>query len=56
MAKRVFNIETWSKIGKPDIGSTMFYINKETGKKVWGTVVESNFGHQNGIELKIKKR
>lgn len=54
MAKRVFDSTTWIKIGQPDIGSRMFYINRKTGKKVWGVVTEINYGHKKGIELKIK--
>jgi len=54
MAVRIFDSETWSKIGQPDLGSKMFYINKSTNKKVWGSVTEVNFGHKKGIKLKIK--
>lgn len=54
MAVRIFNTETWHKIGRPDLGSKMFYINGETGKKVWGSVTEINYGHKKGIRLKIK--
>lgn len=54
MAIRVFNSETWRKIGQPDVGSKMFYINQKTGKKVYGTVVMVNFGHKKGVQLKIK--
>lgn len=55
MARRIFDNETWIKIGQPDLSSKMFYINKKTGKKVWGTVVMVNFGHKKGIEFQIKK-
>ena len=54
MAKRIFDNATWIKIGQPDLGSKMFYINQRTGKKVWGQVVEVNYGHKRAIELKIK--
>jgi len=54
MAVRIFDSKTWRKIGQPDLGSKMFYINGETGKKVWGRVTEVNFGHKKGVKLKIK--
>jgi hypothetical protein len=54
MAVRIFNAETWRKIGQPDLGSKMFYINGVTGKKVWGSVTEVDFGHKKGVKLKIK--
>ncbi len=53
MAVRIFNAETWNKIGQPDIGSKMFYVNKSTGKKVWGIVTELQFTNK-GVKLKIK--
>lgn len=53
MKKKVFDVETWRKIGRPDIGSKMFYING-FGKKVYGTVVEINYNHKHGVELIIK--
>ena len=31
-----------------------YYINGKTGKKVWGTVTEINYGHKKGVQLKIK--
>ena len=55
MPIRIFDAETWRKIGQPDLGSKMFYIDGKTKKKVWGHVIMSNFGHKKGIELKIKK-
>jgi ribosomal protein L35AE/L33A len=55
MAVRIFDSETWRKIGQPDLGSKMFYIDKSTGKKVWGSVTEVQFGHKKGVKLKIKK-
>lgn len=54
MARRIFNSETWQKIGSPDLGSTMFYINQITKKKVYGTVTKVDYGHKKGIELIIK--
>jgi len=54
MAVRIFDSETWRKIGQPDLGSKMFYINKSTGKRVWGKVESVQFGHKKGIKLKIK--
>jgi len=54
MAKRVFNSETYEKIGSPTLGAKMFYINGKTKNKVWGKVVEINYGHKRGVELKIK--
>ena len=56
MAKRIFDTKTWMKIGQPGIGSKMFYINKQTGKKVWGFVSEINYGHKRGVEIKIKTK
>ncbi len=53
MAKRIFDSETWRKIGQPDLGSKMYFI--ENGKKVWGEVISVNYGHKKGIELKIKR-
>jgi ribosomal protein L35AE/L33A len=55
MAVRIFDSETWRKIGQPDLGSKMFYIDKSTGKKVWGSVTEVQFGYKKGVKLKIKK-
>lgn len=52
MARRIFSSETWRKLGQPDVGSKMYYFRD--GKKVWGEVVMSNFGHKKGVELKIK--
>jgi len=52
MAVRIFDSETWRKIGQPDLGSKMFYI--KNGKKVWGSVTEVQFGHKKGVKLKIK--
>ena len=54
MATRTFTSEVWRKIGQPDLGSKMFYIDGKTGKKVWGHVTEVDF-KSNGIKLKIKK-
>ncbi len=55
MARRIFDAETWRKIGQPDLDSKMYYIDGQTGKKVWGRVTEINYGHKRGVELKIKK-
>lgn len=54
MAVRFFNSDTWIKIGQPDLGSKMFYIDKETGKKIYGRVTGVDFGHKKGVKLKIK--
>lgn len=54
MAVRIFDVETWKKIGQPDLGSKMFYFNMETGKKVYGIVSEIRYGHKKGIKIKIK--
>jgi hypothetical protein len=53
MAVRIFDVETWKKLGQPDLNSKMYYINKSTGKKVWGLVSEIQYGHKKGIRLKI---
>ena len=53
MAKRIFDATTWVKIGQPDLGSKMYFI--ENGKKIWGKVIYVNYGHKKGIELKIKR-
>jgi hypothetical protein len=53
MATKVFDKETWNKLGQPNINSKMYYINKSTSKKVWGLVSEIDFGHKKGIKLKI---
>jgi hypothetical protein len=55
MAVRIFSAENWRKIGKPDLGSKMFYINGKTKKKVYGSVTEINFGHKRGVKIIIKK-
>jgi hypothetical protein len=55
MAVRIFSSETWRKIGKPDLGSKMFYINWETKKKVYGSVTDITFGHKKGVKITIKK-
>ena len=55
MARRIFDAETWRKIGQPDLNSKMYYIDGQTGKKVWGRVTEINYGHKRGVELRIKK-
>jgi membrane protease subunit (stomatin/prohibitin family) len=54
MATRIFDAETWRKLGQPDLNSKMYYINKSTGKKVWGTVIAVNYGHKRGVQLRIK--
>ena len=54
MAKRIFDAKTWEKIGQPDLGSKIYYINKKTGKKIWGLVIGVNYGHKKGIELRIQ--
>jgi len=54
MARRIFNTETWRKIGQPDLNSKMFYWNKETGKKIFGFVTAINYGHKRGVEITIK--
>lgn len=53
MAVRIFNSETYEKIGRPDLNDKMFYINGKTGKKVWGRVTEISFPRK-GVRLKIK--
>lgn len=53
MATRIFDSQTWVKIGQPDLGSKMFYIDKTTNKKVFGKVTSINFGHKKGVEIKI---
>jgi hypothetical protein len=55
MAVRILSAETWRKIGKPDLGSKMYYINWETKKKVYGSVTEISFGHKKGVKIRIKK-
>jgi ribosomal protein L35AE/L33A len=54
MAVRIFDVETWRKLGQPGLNSKMYYINKSTGKKVWGLVSEIQHGHKKGVKLKIK--
>jgi hypothetical protein len=54
MATKIFDSETWNKLGRPDLNSKMYYINKSTGEKVYGYVSEINYGHKKGIKLKIK--
>lgn len=54
MAKRIFDSKTYAKIGRPDLGSKMFYIDKATSKKVYGFVSEINLGHKKGVMIKIK--
>ena len=36
MLKRKFNSETYAKMGYPDLGNKIYFI--QSGKKVWGTV------------------
>jgi ribosomal protein L35AE/L33A len=55
MATRIFDSKTWRDIGQPDLGSRMFFKDRKTGKKIWGTVVSVEFGHKLGVKLKIKK-
>ena len=33
MPVRIFDSETWIKIGQPDLGSKMFYVDKVISKK-----------------------
>lgn len=54
MAVRIFDAQTWCKLGQPSLGSKMYYINKKTGEKVWGFVSEIQNGHKKGVKLKIK--
>lgn len=53
MATRIFDTETWRKLGQPDLDSKMYYINKSTGKKVWGFVSAIYYGHKKGIKITI---
>jgi hypothetical protein len=53
MAKRIFDTETWIKLGQPDLNSKMYYI--VNGKKVWGQVIAINYGHKKGVELTIRR-
>jgi hypothetical protein len=52
MARRVFDTNTWIKLGKPDLNSKMYFM--KNNKKVWGTVISINYNHKKGVELKIK--
>jgi hypothetical protein len=54
MAIRTFDEETYARIGRPDIGHKMFYINKRTNKRVYGNVTELQYLHKNRVRLKIK--
>ena len=54
MAKRTFDIPTYEKIGRPDIGNRMFYKHGITGKKVYGRVTMLKHSGK-GVELTIKK-
>lgn len=54
MAVRIYDANTWRKIGQPDLGSKMFYINRKTNKKIWGEVTSIQHGHKKGIKLTIK--
>ncbi len=53
MPKKIFDTETWKKLGHPDLGSKMYFVEK--GKKIWGEVVSIHYGHKKGVELKIKR-
>lgn len=49
---RVFDANTWKKIGQPDIGSKMFF--KQGDKKIWGIVDAINYGHKKGVAISIR--
>ena len=54
MAVRYFDYKTYEKIGRPDLNSKIFYINKETNEKVYGYVSQVEYGNKRGVKLKIK--
>ena len=54
MATRTFDLETYKKLGMPDIGRRMFYVHGITGKKVYGNVTMLKYVKK-GVELTIKK-
>lgn len=53
MMKRKFTVETYQKMGRPDLGQKMYFM--KAGQKVWGTVVlvaETGFqGASKGLVL-----
>ena len=53
MARRVFDSETWIKIGQPDLNSKLFFKDKN-GNKIWGVVTMINYSHKKGVELNIQ--
>ena len=54
MAVRIFDNETWIKIGSPALGSRMFYFDKTTKEKVWGFIAKVYYNHKRGVKIKIK--
>lgn len=53
MLKRLFDDETYRKIGCPDLGSIIYF--KSQGKKRWGKVVLVNYyGKKDKIQLGIE--
>jgi len=55
MPIKIFDAPTWIKIGQPDLGSRMYWIDKKTKKRIYGKVTSIQFGHKKGIKLTIKK-
>jgi hypothetical protein len=53
MIKRKFDSETYIKMGKPDIGSTVYFM--KSGEKVWGKISLISFygfkGAKDGLIL-----
>lgn len=56
MAIRIFDSKTWRQIGQPDLGSRMYYIDKKTKKRIYGTITSIQFGHKKGVKMTIKKQ
>lgn len=56
MAKRYFDSEAYNKLGQPDLGAKMYFMQNR--KKIWGQVVSVRFTgekskHKGKIELGI---
>ena len=49
--KKIFDTNTWVKLGQPDLNSKMYFVRDK--KKVWGIVTQIHYGHRKGVMLKI---
>ena len=53
MLKRLFDSDTYRKLGCPDLNSVMYFTQK--GKKVYGKIISVSFhGHKGKIQLGLE--